>query len=280
MGFKLLNLRSFRLCRLGQRSFELGYTMDLNDYRDEVKGFLLKINSFGKNQEQKLVWLEKEFDLLKSAVKNSDSKAISHQIYDMMYLLFEIAADNNSDLDSEWINGKKKKDKYIDKEKIIIKKADEDELKQAILLSEKYCYENTPDRSHGFTLRPIDESYFGSVYVAKINEKIVGAACVTDFSKEDYKRYGVSNNSKCKEIGKVTVNEDYRGMKIGSKILKFIFREFPNLNFYATIMEKPVENKASKRLFESLGFKRYKIINLFHEDLNLSEEVGLYVYKN
>lgn len=88
--------------------------MCLNNYRDEVKEFLVKINSFGVNQEQKLMWIEKEFELLKSAVKNSDNKAISHQIYDMMYLLFEIAADNNSDLDSEWINGNKKKVKYID----------------------------------------------------------------------------------------------------------------------------------------------------------------------
>lgn len=88
--------------------------MCLNNYRDEVKEFLVKINSFGVNQEQKLMWIEKEFELLKSAVKNSDNKAISHQIYDMMYLLFEIAADNNSDLDSEWVNGNKKKVKYID----------------------------------------------------------------------------------------------------------------------------------------------------------------------
>lgn len=88
--------------------------MCLNEKRDEVKEFLLKINSFGVNQEQKLIWLEKEFELLKSAVKKSDSKTISHQIYDMMYILFEIAADNNCDLDSEWIYGKKKKDfKYI-----------------------------------------------------------------------------------------------------------------------------------------------------------------------
>ncbi len=88
--------------------------MCLNDYRDEVKEFLVKINSFGVNQKQKLMWIEKEFKLLKSAVKNSDNKAISHQIYDMMYLLFEIASDNNSDLDSEWVNGRKKKVKYID----------------------------------------------------------------------------------------------------------------------------------------------------------------------
>ena len=50
--------------------------MCLNDYRDEVKEFLVKINSFGVNQKQKLMWIEKEFKLLKSAVKNSDNKAI------------------------------------------------------------------------------------------------------------------------------------------------------------------------------------------------------------
>ncbi len=163
---------------------------------------------------------------------------------------------------------------------ISIKIANKNELKEAIWLSEKYCYKNTPDRSHRFTLKPINESYLDSVYVAKINEKIVGVACVTDFSKEDCERYGANNIFKCKEIGKVTVDENYRGMKIGSKILSFIFREFPDMNFYATIMEKPVENTPSKRLFESLGFKRYKIINLFHEDIDLSEEVGLYVYRS
>jgi hypothetical protein len=30
---------------------------------------------------------------------------MQHQIYDMMFLLFEIAAANNLDLDSEWQTG-------------------------------------------------------------------------------------------------------------------------------------------------------------------------------
>ena len=84
--------------------------MELNKYRDQAKEFMKKIGTLGKNQGQKLIWLEKELDLLKLAVKNSDSKAISHQIYDMMYLLFEIAADNDSDLNSEWLRGQRKKE--------------------------------------------------------------------------------------------------------------------------------------------------------------------------
>ena len=84
--------------------------MGLNKYRDQVKEFMKKIGVLCKNQDQKLVWLEKELDLLKSAVKNSDNAAVSHQIYDMMYLLFEIAADNDCDLNSEWARGQKKKE--------------------------------------------------------------------------------------------------------------------------------------------------------------------------
>ena len=161
---------------------------------------------------------------------------------------------------------------------LIIKKADKTELKEAIALSKKYCYKNTPDRNIGFTISPIDESYLGFAYVAKIDNKVVGVACINDFSEEKFNRYEVKDNLLCKEISKVTVDKDYRKMNVASKILSFILEEFPNTDFYATIMEKPVENKASKRLFESLGFKKYKIVDLFHEDVNLREKVGLYVY--
>ncbi len=90
--------------------------MKLNDYKDEVKDFMKRIDAFDKNTKQKISWLEKEFELLKISVDNSKSEAICHQIYDMIYLLLEIAADNDCDLDSEWNKGaKKKQEKYINK---------------------------------------------------------------------------------------------------------------------------------------------------------------------
>ena len=90
--------------------------MKLNDYRDEVEIFLKKIDNFQKNSNQKVYWLEKELSLLKKAVENSDECNISHQIYDMMYLLFELAADYRCDLDKEWKRGnKKKQEKYLKK---------------------------------------------------------------------------------------------------------------------------------------------------------------------
>ena len=87
--------------------------MSLNDYRDEVEIFLKKVNSYGKNTEQKINWLDKEFSLLKTAIENSDKNSISHQIYDMMYLLFELSADFRCNLDEEWQIGNIKKEKYL-----------------------------------------------------------------------------------------------------------------------------------------------------------------------
>lgn len=87
--------------------------MSLNDYRDEVEKFLIRIDNLGKNTDQKIIWLDKEFSLLKTAIENSDKASISHQIYDMMYLLFEISADFRCNLDKEWQIGNIKKEKYL-----------------------------------------------------------------------------------------------------------------------------------------------------------------------
>lgn len=87
--------------------------MSLNDYRDEVEIFLKKVDNFQKNIEQKINWLDKEYDLLKTAIKISDRASISHQIYDMLYLLFEISADYHCNLDEEWQIGNIKKEKYF-----------------------------------------------------------------------------------------------------------------------------------------------------------------------
>lgn len=87
--------------------------MSLNDYRDEVEVFLKKVDNLNKNTEQKINWLNKEFSLLKTAIESSDKASISHQIYDMMYLLFELSVDFRCNLDEEWQIGNIKKEKYF-----------------------------------------------------------------------------------------------------------------------------------------------------------------------
>jgi len=87
--------------------------MSLNDYRDEAGDFLTKINA-KNNSEDKIGMLEEEFGLLKGAVDTPER--LRHQIYDMMFLLFEIASVHGFDLDEEWDKGRKRKqEKYLSK---------------------------------------------------------------------------------------------------------------------------------------------------------------------
>lgn len=90
--------------------------MTLNEYKDEVKDFLLATGTLNGNNQQKVHWMEEEFELLKQAIGDNNKERIEHQIYDILYLVFEMAADNDVDLEKQWLIGKKKKqEKYIDK---------------------------------------------------------------------------------------------------------------------------------------------------------------------
>jgi hypothetical protein len=88
--------------------------MTLNNYKEEAKDFLQKMNTLNEKTELKLNWLDEEFQLLKDAVDKDDNEKIRHQIYDMLFLLFEISVDYDFDLDSEWnIGRKRKQEKYL-----------------------------------------------------------------------------------------------------------------------------------------------------------------------
>lgn len=88
--------------------------MSLNDYKNEVREFLIIMDCFNGNNHQKITWLNEEFELLKKAVNSLERDKIEHQLYDILYLIFEMAADNNFDLDKEWQKGRKRKqEKYL-----------------------------------------------------------------------------------------------------------------------------------------------------------------------
>lgn len=42
--------------------------MSLNEYTNEVKEFLIKMNSLNGDNDEKITWLNEEFDLLRKAV--------------------------------------------------------------------------------------------------------------------------------------------------------------------------------------------------------------------
>jgi hypothetical protein len=86
--------------------------MSLNNYTEEALDFLKKINALNEGSEKKVQMLEEEFTLLKKYINTNEMEKIRHKIYDMLFILFELSAEHNFDLDYEWNNGREKKKKY------------------------------------------------------------------------------------------------------------------------------------------------------------------------
>ena len=81
--------------------------MGLNDFRDEVGEFLKQVTDKAEPVSQIVFMLDQEITLLKESLDNRER--LNHQLYDVLFLLFEVAAICNLDLDSEWIQGREKK---------------------------------------------------------------------------------------------------------------------------------------------------------------------------
>jgi len=83
--------------------------MSLNNYRDEAGRFLEAIHASDEPAEKKIEMLQHEFDILKAGFQNSET--VRHQVYDLLFLLFEIASQYGIDLDAEWLAGQIRKEK-------------------------------------------------------------------------------------------------------------------------------------------------------------------------
>ena len=81
--------------------------MGLNDVRDEVAEFLEQMAVKPEPVSRIINMLDSEIALLKESL--DDRERLSHQLYDVLFLLFEVAATCNLDLDSEWIAGRERK---------------------------------------------------------------------------------------------------------------------------------------------------------------------------
>lgn len=83
--------------------------MALNDYRDEAAEFMAAIGAGREHTSKILGRLDEELAELKDAADRDDLPRLRHQVYDVMFLLFELAARSDLDLDSEWAGGREKK---------------------------------------------------------------------------------------------------------------------------------------------------------------------------
>ena len=65
--------------------------MSLNSYRDEAGEFMAAIGAGEEHVSKILGWLDEELAELKDATVKADLPQLSHQIYDVLFLLFELA---------------------------------------------------------------------------------------------------------------------------------------------------------------------------------------------
>ena len=83
--------------------------MGLNEFRDEAREFLVGIGQSEREASEIIPMLDEEVALLKSSI--GDREKLCHQIYDVLFLLFELAGQYDCNLDLEWEKGREKKQK-------------------------------------------------------------------------------------------------------------------------------------------------------------------------
>jgi len=81
--------------------------MGLNDYRNEAGEFLRAIGARQEDVENIFHMLDGEAAALRRAV--GDRPKLQHQVYDVLFLLFELADRFDLDLDAEWTRGRERK---------------------------------------------------------------------------------------------------------------------------------------------------------------------------
>jgi hypothetical protein len=82
--------------------------MPLNEYRDEAGRFLSAIHVGNEPISVKIAMLQQELNIL-AAVPADDNRVIGHQVYDLLFLLFEIASQYEIDIDTQWEAGRDRK---------------------------------------------------------------------------------------------------------------------------------------------------------------------------
>jgi hypothetical protein len=86
--------------------------MSLNNHRNDVQQFMLKLGDKAFDSPTVVNLIEQEVATLKTNLTNKT--IVDHQIYDILFLLMELAVHNQTDLDSAWHAGQERKKKYFD----------------------------------------------------------------------------------------------------------------------------------------------------------------------
>ena len=87
--------------------------MGLNAFRDETARFTASLGASALPEAELLRELDQEMKELHASIPD-DRASVAHAVYDMLFLLFSIAATRELDLDAEWQRGRERKQqKYL-----------------------------------------------------------------------------------------------------------------------------------------------------------------------
>ena len=135
-----------------------------------------------------------------------------------------------------------------------------------------------------FPMLLVEEKFFfniNNLYIAidRNNNKIVGLVCIVDKSKDfdyDYNelrnyneryRFTIDNyimglidevkKSDFAYISNVCVHQDYRGKKIGNKIVSYVVEVYAKKCFDEIVLDVIADNEGAVRLYQKLGFEQF-----------------------
>lgn len=130
---------------------------------------------------------------------------------------------------------------------------------------ERTCFPHVVDVFSIRQLRYLITNNSSRVFLLKINRKIVGEiiGLIRNFSIPSGRIY------------KIGVSKAYRGRNFGTKMIQKMERIFRKEKMYKSCAEIRISNTASRRLFESNGYKVTNTLTAYYED----GENGLKVWK-
>lgn len=141
---------------------------------------------------------------------------------------------------------------------MIIQKLTEQYYDKTYALSQKYSFVNTKSNANSI-LRPITKEDLDCISIAIIDDEVAGLIKHRVLKGTEDEMFHEKNKKQCVYIGKLVVDEKYRGQGLAKKLLKYAMST-PNIKRYYTIISyAPERNWASDKLFTSVGFVPFEI---------------------
>lgn len=129
---------------------------------------------------------------------------------------------------------------------------------KAYILSEKYSFSTTHSNANSI-LRPIKREDMDCISIAIIENEVVGLVKHRKLKDKEKIMFNEDNADSSVYIGKLIVDEKYRGLGIAKNLLNYAMSDKSVKRYYTIISYAPERNWASDKLFRSMGFVPYEV---------------------